>query len=552
MPQKSFLCPQITGMQLTNRILSIVFLALSIVAFWQCARRGSPTGGPKDIDPPVLLRTEPENLSTNFKATKIRLYFDEYIKLQDVQNQMIVSPPLKNVPEIKPLGGASKFIEIVLKDTLKENTTYTINFGQSIVDHNEGNPNSFLTYVFSTGDVIDSLSLSGVVKDAFNRDPDQFVSVMLYEIDTAYNDSTIYKYPPYYLANTGDSVPFFNLQNLKAGQYKIFGVKDEGKNNVFNQRADKIGFLEDTITIPSDTILLLNLFKEIPDYAASVPSYVAKNRIIFGYSGNGDSIKIKPLTQLPDSVKTLIRKERDKDTLNYWLTPTDIDSIVFTVTNETLKVLDTFTVKTRKLPLDSLKLTPSHSRAINFEERFSMSASTPLVQVDTSFIEIMDKDSLLIDFSATLDSINNQVDFNFQLTEEQKYNLTFLPGAFQDFFGMQNDTITSGLSTGKFTDYGNMNLTVSGEVRYPILVQLTNQKGEVQREQIGTEPRPFAFNNLEPGKYGIRVIFDENENSQWDTGNYLKKIQPERISYFPDIIEVRANWEMEQTFVISN
>jgi len=552
LPKNRFFAPEFVCMQFAKRILSILFLGLTLLAFWQCARRGAPTGGPKDITPPILLKTEPDNLSTNFDSEKIRLYFDEYIKLQDVQNQLIVSPPLKNIPEIKPLGGPSKFIEITLKDTLRENTTYTINFGQSIVDNNEGNPNSFLTYVFSTGDVIDSLSLSGVVKDAFDRDPDQFVSVMLYEIDSIYNDSTVYKFPPNYLANTGDSLPFFQLRNLKAGKYKVFAIKDEGKNYVFDQRADKMAFLEDTITLPTDTLLLLNLFKEVPDYASSVPSYVAKNRIVFGYTGNGDSIQIKPLTQLPDSVKTLIQKERDKDTLNYWLTPTDIDSIVFTVSNEQFKVLDTFTVKTRKLPLDSLKLKPSHTSKINFEEQFHLAANTPLVQVDTSFIQIMDKDSIVVDFNARLDSIENKVDMDFTLQEEQRYGLTFLPGAFEDFFGMQNDTLNVRLSTDKYTDLGNMNLTVSGDVRYPIIVQLTDGKGKLQREQIGTDPTPFAFKNLNPGKYGIRVIFDENENGKWDTGNYLKKIQPERISYFPDIIDVRANWEMEQTFVISN
>ena len=539
-------------MQLIKRLLSLSFLVLSLFAFWQCAQRGSPSGGPKDVSPPVLLRTEPENFSTNFNTNKIKLYFDEYIKLQDVQNQLIVSPPLKNIPEIKPMGGPSKFIEITLKDTLKENTTYTINFGQSIVDNTEGNPNSFLTYVFSTGDILDSLSLSGVVKDAFNRNPDQFVSVMLYEVDSIYNDSTIYQYPPNYLANTGDSVPFFQLKNLKAGQYKIFAVKDEGKNYVFDQRVDKIGFLNDTITLPTDTLLLLNLFKEIPDYAASVPSYVAKNRIIFGYTGNADSIKIKSLTQLPDSVKTIVRKEREKDTLNYWLTPTDIDSIVFTVSNAQFKVRDTFTIKTRKLPLDILKLKPSHSSKINFGEQFHLGANTPLVELDTSFIQIMDKDSIVIGFKAQLDSIDNQIEMDFELLEEQTYNLSFLPGAFKDFFGMQNDTLNVRLSTDKYTDLGNMNLTVTGDIQYPIIVQLTDEKGKLQREQISTGPEAIGFRNLTPGKYGIRVVFDENENGLWDTGNYLQKMQPERISYYPDMIDVRANWEMEQTFVITN
>ncbi|MEM1339635.1 MAG: Ig-like domain-containing protein [Bacteroidota bacterium] len=535
-----------------KRLLGSLFLCCVILGLWQCARRGNPTGGPKDLTPPVLLRTEPDNFTTNFSAKEIRLYFDEYIKLEDVQNQLIVSPPLKYIPEITPLGGASKFIEITLKDTLQENTTYTINFGQSIVDNNEGNPNSFLTYVFSTGEVIDSLTLSGAIKDAFNRTADQFVSVMLYEIDTAYNDSTVYKYPPNYLTNTLDSLPFFQLRNLKEGKYQLFGVKDEGKNNVFDQRADKIGFLMDTITLPTDSVYLLNLFKEVPDYTASVPSYVAKNRIIFGYQGEASALTITPLTALPDSVRTLIKKERDKDTLNYWLTPTDIDSIVFTVTNAPFKAIDTFTVKTRKLPVDTLVLRPSHTGKINFEDRFGISATTPLTRLDTSKISIMDKDSIPIVFTGALDTLINEVGVDFEILDNQRYAITLLPGAIEDFFEQQNDTLEVRLSTDSYADYGNLSLTISGEVIYPIIVELLTEREEVKRTVAASEPQTFEFNNLDPANYRLRVIFDENGNGKWDTGSYLKKIQPERISYYPDIIEMRANWEKIETFIITN
>lgn len=535
-----------------KRLLGSLFLCCLVLGLWQCARRGNPSGGPKDVDPPVLLRTEPANFTTNFSATEIRLYFDEYIKLEDVQNQLIVSPPLKYIPEIKPLSGPGKFIEITLKDTLQENTTYTINFGQSIVDNNEGNPNSFLTYVFSTGEVIDSLTLSGATKDAFNRTADQFVSVMLYEIDTAYNDSTIYKYPPNYLTNTLDSLPFFQLRNLKAGKYQLFGVKDEGKNNVFDQRADKIAFLKDTITLPTDSLYLLTLFKEVPDYSASVPSYVAKNRIIFGYQGEGDSLQITPLTLLPDSVRTIIRKEPDKDTLNYWLTPTDIDSIVFTITNEPFKVIDTFTVKTRKLPLDSLTLRPSHTGKINFEDRFRIAATTPLTRLDTSKISIMDKDSIPIAFSGTLDTLLNEIEVDFEILDNQRYNLALLPGAIEDFFEQQNDSLEIRLTTGSYADYGNLSLNLAGEVTYPLIIELLTDRGEIRRTAMASESQTFEFNNLEPGNYRLRVIFDANGNGKWDTGSYLGKIQPERISYYPDLIEMRANWEKIETFIITN
>ncbi|MEL6918726.1 MAG: Ig-like domain-containing protein, partial [Bacteroidota bacterium] len=187
-----------------QRFLGFLFLILIVLASLQCARRGNPTGGPKDVTPPQLVKADPVNKTINFSGKTIKLYFDEYVKLEDIQNQLIVSPPLKYLPQITPQGSASKSIEITLKDTLMENTTYTLNFGQSIVDNNEGNPNSFLTYVFSTGDYIDSLSVSGVVKDAFNRNADTFISVMLYEMDSTYTDSTIYNYPPNYITNTLD------------------------------------------------------------------------------------------------------------------------------------------------------------------------------------------------------------------------------------------------------------------------------------------------------------------------------------------------------------
>lgn len=539
-------------MRFLKKILSLLFLFFMIVGFWQCARRGSPTGGDKDITPPVLIKADPKNLSTNFNKKTIKLTFDEFIKLEDVQNQLVVSPPLKYIPDIKPLGTTSKSVEITFKDTLRENTTYTINFGQSIVDNNEGNANPFLTYVFSTGDFIDSLSISGAVKDAYDKKAEEFISVMLYEIDSAYNDSTIYKYPPNYITNTLDSLPLFSLKNLKAGKYHLVALKDQSKNNVFDQKSDKIGFLTDTISLPTDSVYLLNLFKEIPDYSISVPSYVAKNRIIFGYQGPKESFKINTLTTLPDSVKTVLLKDREKDSIDYWLTPTDIDSIVFTVTNENLSLIDTFTVKTRKLPLDSLKLTPKPSSRLNFEDTFGILANTPIQKIDTSKIAILDQDTIQTPFSVQLDSIKNKLDFNFEIAPNQKYNVIILPGAIEDFFGMQNDTIVTRLSTGGFADYGNLTLNLSGVVKYPIIVELIDDRGNLIRQINAKQPQAFEFRNLDPKNYGVRIIFDENDNGKWDTGNYLNKIQPEPIKYFPDPIEIRANWEKNETFIITN
>lgn len=539
-------------MRYIKRILGLIFFSLMVLALWQCAKRGSPTGGPKDLAPPVLLRSEPPNLSTNFKSNKIRLYFDELIKLEDVQNQMVVSPPFKHPAEITPQGIPSKYIEIIIKDTLRENTTYTVNFGQSIVDNNEGNPNPFLSYVFSTGDYLDSLSLSGAVKDAFKRRAEPFISVMLYQIDSSFTDSTIYKSPPLYISNTGDSLPLFELNHLKAGKYALIGLKDENRNNMFDQRLDKIGFLADTISLPTDSIYLLNLFKELPDYSASVPTYLAKNKILFGYSGDYRDMRIEPLTSLPDSVRTTIQKERGKDTLNYWLTPTDLDSIIFTVTNDRMKVSDTFTVKTRKLAMDTLRLSTTASGTFKFGDHFSIQANTPIVAIDSSKIGLMVNDSIPMPFSLVLDSIGNQLDFEFGVEPNQRYAFSLLPAAITDFFGDQNDSLVYSFSTGSLADFGDLTIELEGSVVYPLVVQLTNEKGDVVREIAATQPVPFEFPSLDPANYMVRVIFDENGNGTWDTGSYLGKLQPERISYYPDRIEIRANWEKTETFILTD
>jgi uncharacterized protein (DUF2141 family) len=533
-----------------QRILSFFFLIAVVLAALQCARRGTPTGGPKDTTPPVLLKAEPENLTTEFKAKKIKLYFDEYIKLEDVQNQLIVSPPLKYNPEVSPQGGASKYVEIILKDTLLENTTYTLNFGQSIVDNNEGNPNSFLTYVFSTGTYIDSLTVSGVVKDAFNKKADEFISVMLYEIDTAYTDSTTFNKPPNYITNTLDSTTIFQLKYLKAGKYAIIAIKDESKNNVFDQNTDKIGFIEDTVSLPTDTVYLLNLFKEIPNYSLKTPNYAAANKIIFGYSGGDVKLDIEALTEIPDSISTLVVKDPEKDTLNYWFTPFEIDSIIFKVTNERLRKIDTFTVKTRKLAADSLMLSPSHRSKINFADEFYITSSIPVVAIDTTKMAIFNKDTIAVNFKAQLDTVKNRMLMDFEKEADEIYFLNLLPNSITDFFGETNDTINYRLSTGGYADFGNLRLNLAGEITYPIIVQLTDAKEKLYREIYVSEAKTLDFNTLEPGNYLVRIIFDSNGNGKWDTGNYLKKIQPEKVIYYPSVIEMRANWEKIETFTV--
>jgi hypothetical protein len=197
-----------------------ILLALTVIG---CAKRGSISGGLKDTIAPVLKASFPKNLSVNFKGKEINLTFDEYVKLKNLNKQLIVSPPMKYNPEVSPMT-PSKIINIKIKDTLQENTTYSFNFGQSIEDNNEGNPYNQFKYIFSTGSYIDSLKVSGTIKDALNKKEDSFVSVMLYEVNDKFTDSVVYKSVPRYITNTLDSLKTFKIENVKAGKYVLVGM----------------------------------------------------------------------------------------------------------------------------------------------------------------------------------------------------------------------------------------------------------------------------------------------------------------------------------------
>lgn len=529
---------------------SIIFGLFVLLSIINCAKRGNPTGGEKDITPPVLVSASPKNNTTNFNQKEIRIYFDEYIKLKNIQKQLIVSPPFENLPDIYPQGTASKYIKIRINDTLKENTTYVFNFGQSVTDNNEGNPYSFFSYVFSTGDYIDSLNLKGHITDAFAKEADNFVSVMLYEADSTYSDSIVYKKTPKYITNTLDSLTTFELTNLKAGKYLLVAMKDQANNYKFDQKTDKIAFISDFVTIPTDSVYRLNLFKEIPNYRPAKPAQASENRIIFGYEGISDDMHIELLTDTPTDFDSRVLKDEEKDTLHYWFKPFETDSLVFAISNEREKVIDTFTVRLRELGKDTLVINPAKNNSL-FQKPFAIKANIPIAAIDTSKIEVFDKDTIPLRYTYNLDEKQNEIRLKWKVDPDQKYYINALPNAIKDLYGNTNDTLNYNASTKSLSDLGSIKITLNNVSEYPVIIQLTNNNGEVKNEIYADSKQPFyEFNYQEPGKYFIRIIFDSNKNGKWDTGNYLQKIVPERIVYFPDEIELRANWEIEQSFTL--
>ena len=524
-----------------SNVILIVFIAL---IFINCANRGTPNGGEKDITPPKILKSEPENFTTNFDTKEIRVYFDEYIKIKDIQKQLIISPPMKTQPEITPLGGASKYITIKIFDTLQPKTTYAFNFGNSISDNNEGNPYPYYRYVFSTGDYIDSLTVNGQIFDAINRKPDTFVNVALYEVDSTFTDSIIYKQVPKYITNTLDSVSTFSIENIKAGKYMLMALKDGNGDNKFQQKTDKIAFFKDIITVPTDTIYNLKLFSEDLDFKAFRPSLISGQKVVFGYEGDYNNMAIKMLSEVPDDFEYRITKDKKTDSLYYWYVPKlEVDSLVFKITN--IDFEKKYTVNLRDLKRDSLTIKSSPSGSIGYDENFTLNATIPVKTFDPTKMNILDKDSTQVKFTSFFDTINNNYVFNFEKKPESVYKIQVLPEGIIDWFGNTNDTLNISIRTKKESDFGYARFTLI-DAKYPLILQLTNSNDEVIYEQYATKPEALDFLNLLPGKYFIRAIYDTNGNKKFDTGNYLKKMQPEKVSFFKEI-EIRADWGISET-----
>lgn len=517
-----------------------------------CAKRGSITGGLKDTLAPVLESSFPKNFSTEFKGNTIKLTFDEYVKLKNANKQLIISPPMKNEPIITPTS-ASKFINIKIIDTLQPNTTYSFNFGQSITDNNEGNPYNQFKYIFSTGTYIDSLALGGKIKDAYNKEADSFVSVMLYEINDTFKDSVVYKENPRYITNTLDSLKTFRLENLKAGKYLLVALKDKGNNNKFNPKDDKIGFIKHPITIPNDTIYELELFKEILPLKTHKPAQVSGNRLIVGYDGKQDFKNLRPKITLKNNgeiIPSIVTQFPKKDSLQIWYKPLKADSLSMEINRGSYNKNYTFKIRDQKK--DTLNISAIQNGTIHFRDRFTLESATPLVRFDESKIKLINKDSIAVPYKIEYDDFNQKLFFDFKKEPSEKYSFTLLPGALNDFYEKTNDTLKYNLSTRTTADYGNLTLDLRNVKRFPVIIELTDKKGEKVLASEYTEgTTKIEFNLLEPTLFTLRAIYDDNKNKQYDPGNFLEKRYAEEVIYFSKEVDVRANWDVEQVFDLS-
>jgi uncharacterized protein (DUF2141 family) len=380
--------------------------------------------------------------------------------------------------------------------------------------------------------------------------PDAFISVMLYEADSTYTDSTVYKKKPKYVTNTLDSLTAFSIDNIKPGQYKLVALRDQNSNFTFQTRQDKIGFYEGVVTVPTDTLYQLKLFKENLDFKVIRPSQIAEQRIVFPFEGNPEGIEIKIQNDTIKDFDYRITRDKEKDSLYYWYKPKiELDSALFVVKNKSYN--DTINYKFRKADKDSLIITPLKSGSLNFYEVFTLEGTVPFTKIDTTKIIFIDKDSLKVDYKVEFDTRYNRYKFPIELKEDGQYKMQVLPNALTDFYGKTNDTLNFAFSTRKKSDFGNVRVNLFN-AKLPLIIQLLDDKGVVQYERYTTADRAVDFNDIIAKQYQLRVIFDANGNGKFDTGSFLDKRQPERVSFYPVLEDtnVRVNYDYVVNFTL--
>ena len=526
-------------------VLNII-IAVFLLSTIQCAKRASPTGGPKDSIPPVLINASPKLNTTYFNKDEFNLNFDEYVELKDITKQLIISPPLNSSQyKVYPVTGASKKVTLKLLDSLLDNTTYTFNFGESIVDFNESNPSSYLTYTLSTGATIDSLYIRGRITDAFERETERFISLQLYPVDSIIADTMIYSQKPLYVTSTLDTT-IYRFQNLRAGKYAIIALEDKAGNYFFDQNIDKIGYKEQLIELPKDSIIDLRLFKERTNFFWDKPYFVNDHHIVLSYYGDREEEPFKMISDVPDNFESLVTQSRETDSLNYWFKGAELDSLQFE-----FNIKDSLQIKTVqfKNPIpDSLLIDKSTKGSLRIQDKYEIKSNLPIVEVNSEQLIVTNVDTIQIPASLKIEENYDRITVDFEVIPNDRYEITLLPKALIDFWGNTNDTLVYRTSTKKIEDYGNIFLRVKHESPHSYIIELLKNDEVVRRYDTPAEGNNFRFELLDSGKYSVRLIEDVNKNKQWDTGSYLEKIQPEKVIYYWKEIDLRANWDMNEIF----
>lgn len=582
----------------------IIIIAAAVM--YSCANIGNPSGGPIDKTPPIFMRSNPTPNAVNVKDRKIEIFFDEIVTLKDPSTKIIVSPAQTEMPRMSALG---RKVTVELVDSLLPNTTYTIDFSNSIQDNNEGNAIDNFAFAFSTGSVIDSMRVSGYVLDSRTLEPMQSVVVGLQSnlVDSAFHKEKLQR-----VALTNDRGQF-TIRNVSPGSYHIFALKDLDRDYKFGNPTEDIAFL-DSIIVPSigsreaadtvyndlneiDTIMratrpayfpndiLLSMFNE-----DRKSQYLANNlrvdstRISLTFAAASDtlpSLSIVGRNDVPDQWYTLERSQTN-DTLTYWIRPPHLvsaDTLMVATTylrtdtasnlswgTDTLK----FTFQRQKAKkkkkneetdsLEQIRFMELHPLANGTQEVYApllLQTGTPIerysreafhlqrkLQNDTTFYPAEIKSIALRDSTLSRRDLMLKVDWE----PGAAYKLAVDSLAMTDIYGLQTKPLKVDFNVRKMEEYGNIVFNIPA-VRDSAIVELLDGTDKVVLHTPVKSHRAELLNLL-PGKYYARLFIDRNGNGKYDTGNYDMHLQPEETVYYPGAINLKKNWDVEQTWDI--
>lgn len=589
-----------------SKSLYYIFIIIAAAVMYSCANIGNPSGGPIDKTPPIFMRSNPTPNAVNVKDRKIEIFFDEIVTLKDPSTKIIVSPAQTEMPRMSALG---RKVTVELVDSLLPNTTYTIDFSNSIQDNNEGNAIDNFAFAFSTGSVIDSMRVSGYVLDSRTLEPMQSVVVGL---QSNLADSAFHKEKLQRVALTNDRGQF-TIRNVSPGSYHIFALKDLDRDYKFGNPTEDIAFL-DSIIVPSigsreaadtvyndlneiDTIMratrpayfpndiLLSMFNE-----DRKSQYLANNlrvdstRISLTFAAASDtlpSLSIVGRNDVPDQWYTLERSQTN-DTLTYWIRPPHL------VSADTLMVATTYlrtdTTSNLSWGTDTLKFTFQRQKAkkkkkneetdsleqIRFMELHPLANGTqevyaPLLLQTGTPIERYSREAFHLQRKlqndttfypaeiksiALRDSTLNRRDLMLKVDWEPgaAYKLAVDSLAMTDIYGLQTKPLKVDFNVRKMEEYGNIVFNITA-VRDSAIVELLDGTEKIVLRAPVKSHRAELLNLL-PGKYYARLFIDRNGNGKYDTGNYDMHLQPEETVYYPGAINLKKNWDVEQTWDI--
>ena len=585
-------------------VLPILLVLMVSALSRSCANTTqAPTGGDKDTLAPIILKVAPDNYSTGIPLTGAQFFFtfDEYVKIKNQQN-IFLSPPLKKSAMAKIRG--KSVVVYFEEDTLAANTTYTIDFTDVIADNNEGNTYPGFTYVFSTGETIDSMMITGIVQDCNSLAPVKGAKVLLYK---NHADSAVFLERPYAAART-DDWGYFAIRNIADTLYRLYAITDDNNDNKYTPGSEKIAFVDTLIrprmvvndSIPElikfdmkDTLNCqsrkteyeLNLFKERNARQAIVNKVRVSDRTNYiTFMAPNAHVDTMWIRGVPDD-KLITQFNRQRDCLEVWVNdrrqmPDTFYAFVNYLKTDTLGTLSPFTEEVKLInPVPKAKRKQArknlkHEDTICVytltadpekveENGFVMTFKLPIIwegfsEMTCRSVNPKQQEDTL-QFAVSQDSTNL---LSYRIMPQTKimpgyeYFLKVPKGAFRSLDGWYNDSTEVKVSLPNDDKLSSLTIHLSGVDGKYIVDLMDDSKRNVLRSYNVREDSDLLFPYLKAAKYCIRITEDKNENSLVDTGDLLTHKQPEKAKFFKlendsPYLEILEMSEVEQAIDIA-